>query len=91
MQFMNFSLDKLVQNLSDENFNYLVEELDSKNLELLKQNGAYPYKYMNSFGKFNEKKLPSRKYFYSSAKDGKIGDDGKISDGYISVKDYLTC
>ena len=24
-------------------------------------------------------------------KDGKIGDDGKISDGQISVKDYLTC
>ena len=57
MQFMNFSLDKLVQNLSDENFNYLVEELGSKNLELLKQKGAYPYKYMNSFEKFNEKKI----------------------------------
>ena len=56
MQFMNFSLDKLVQNLSDENFNYLVE-LGSKNLELLKQKGAYPYKYMNSFEKFNEKKI----------------------------------
>ena len=24
-------------------------------------------------------------------KDGKIGDDGKISDGQISVKYYLTC
>ena len=57
MQFMNFSLDKLVQNLSDENFNYLVEELGSKNLELLKQKGAYPYRYMNSFEKFNEKKI----------------------------------
>ena len=38
-----------------------------------------------------KKKLPARKYFYSSTKDGKIGDDGKISDGHISVKDYLTC
>ena len=46
---------------------------------------------MNSFEKFNEEKLPARKYFYSSTKDGKIGDDGKISDGHISVKDYLTC
>ena len=35
--------------------------------------------------------MPARKYFYSSTKDGKIGDDGKISDGHISVKDYLTC
>ena len=46
---------------------------------------------MKSFGKFNEEKLPGRKYFYSSTKDGKIGDDGKISDGHISVKDYLAC
>ena len=43
-QFMNSSLDKLVKNLSDEDFKYLVEEFGSKNLELLKQKGAYPYK-----------------------------------------------
>ena len=41
--------------------------------------------------RFKEKKLPARKYFYRSTKDGKIGDDGKISDGHICVKDYLTC
>ena len=35
--------------------------------------------------------MPARKYFFSSVKKGKIGDDGKISDGHISVKDYLTC
>ena len=46
---------------------------------------------MKRFGRFNEEKLPARKYFYSSRKDGKIGDDGKISDGHISVKDYLAC
>ena len=46
---------------------------------------------MNSFERFNEEKLPAEKYCYSSTKDGKIGDDGKISDGHISVKDYLTC
>ena len=46
---------------------------------------------MNSFERFNEEKLPTRKYFYSSIKDGKIGDDSKISDGHIRVKDYLTC
>ena len=88
---MNSSLDKLVKNLSDKDFKYLIEEFGSKNLELLKQKGAYPYEYMNSFERFNEEKLPARKYFYSSTKDGKIGDDGKISDGHISVKDYLTC
>ena len=49
MQFMNSSLDKLVKNLSDEDFKYLLEEFDSKNLDRLKQKGAYPCKYMNSF------------------------------------------
>ena len=97
MQFMNSSIYKLVKNLSDEDFKYLVEEFGSENLELLKQKGDYPYEYMNSFERFNEEKLPARKYFYSSTKDGKIGDDGKISDVvkiskyHISGKDCLMC
>ena len=88
---MNSSLDKLVKNLADEDFKYLVEEFSSENLELSKQKGAYPQEYMNNFESFNEKKLPARKYFFSSIKKGKIGDDDKISDGHITVKDYLTC
>ena len=91
MQFMNSNLDKLVKNFSDEDFKYLVEEFGSKNLELLKQKGVYPYEYMNSFERFNEEKLPVRKNFFSSINKEKIGDDGEISDGHISVKDYLTC
>ena len=57
VQFMNSSLDKLAKNLSDKDFKYLIEEFGSKNLELLKQKGAYPYEYMNSFERFNEKKI----------------------------------
>ena len=53
MQLMNSSLDKLVKNLSDEDFKYLVEEFGSENFELLKQKGAYPYEYINSFERFN--------------------------------------
>ena len=87
---MNFSFDKLVKDLSDEDFKYLVEEFGSKNLRLLKQKGAYLCEYMNSFGKFNEKKLPARNHFFSSTKKGKIGGDGKISDGHTSFKNYLT-
>ena len=68
MQFMNSSLDKLVKNLSDEDFKYLVEEFGFDNLKILKQKGAYPYEYMNSFKRFNEEKLPARKYFFSSRK-----------------------
>ena len=88
---MNSSLNKLVKNLSDRDFKYLIEEFGSENLKLLKEKGAYPYEYMNSFERFNEENLPAKKYFYNSIKDGKIGDGGKISDGHINVNDYLTC
>ena len=91
MQFMNFGLDKLAKNLTDKDFKYLIEEFGSKNLGLLKQKGAYLYEYMNSFKRFNEKKVPARKCFYSSTKDGKLGDDGKMSDSHISLKNYLMC
>ena len=64
MQFMNYSHDKYVKKLPDEDFKYLVEEFGFKNLKLLKQKGAYPYEYMNSFERFNEKKLSPRKYFW---------------------------
>ena len=57
MQFMNSGVDKLVKNLSDEDFKYLVKEFGSENLEILKQKDAYPYEYMNSFERFNEKKI----------------------------------
>ena len=41
MQFMNSSLEKLVKNLSDDDFKYLTKEFGSKILELLKQKDAY--------------------------------------------------
>ena len=46
---------------------------------------------MNRFERFDQETLPARKYFYSSTKDKKIGDDGKKSDDQISFKYYLTC
>ena len=46
---------------------------------------------MNSSTRFDEDKLPARKYFFISRKKGKINNDDKISDGHISIKDYLTC
>ena len=91
MQFMNSSLDKLVKDLSDEDFKYLIEEFSPEYLEILKQKGAYPYEYMNNFERFNEEKLPPRKYFFSSTKKGKIDNDGKISTSHVIIKDYLTC
>ena len=46
---------------------------------------------MNSFEKFNKEKLSARKHFFSSIKKRTIDEDGKVSDGHVSVKDYLTC
>ena len=37
MQFMNSSLDKLVKNLSDEDFKYLVKEFCFDNLKIFKK------------------------------------------------------
>ena len=91
MQFMNSSHDKLVKNLSDEDFMYLVEEFGFENLGLLKQKGACPNEQMNSFERFKEKRLPARKDFFSSTNKEKIGDDDKKLDGHISFKDYLIC
>ena len=71
IQFMNSSLDKLVKNLSDEDFKYLVEEFGSENLELLKQKDAYPYEYTNSFERFNEKKIACQKIFFEFNKKKK--------------------
>ena len=68
MQFINFSLEKLVKNLPDNDFKYFTKECGSKNLELLKQKGAYPYEHMDSFKRFNEEKLPDKKCFYRSVK-----------------------
>ena len=39
-------ISKLVKNLVDKGFKYLVEELDTENLKILKQKSSYPYEYM---------------------------------------------
>ena len=68
MQFMNSSLDSLVRNLSDHDFVSLSKEFWDKFLKLVKQEGVYPYEYMDSFEKFFEDKLPDKCAFFSSLK-----------------------
>ena len=50
MQFMHFSLYSLVKNLSD-NFMYLSQLFSGKQLKVVQQKEADPYKYMESFKK----------------------------------------
>ena len=66
MLFMNSSLDELIKNLSDSDFNYLIEEFIGEKLSLVEEEGVYPYEYMNSFRKFKEGKLPDICKFFSS-------------------------
>ena len=69
MLFINSSLDKLVKNLSSEDFKYLSEEFNGEKLELVKKKGIFPYEDFNSFKKFKETNLPDIDKFFSSLKD----------------------
>ena len=69
MLFLNSSLDKLVKNLSSEDFNYFSEEFSGEKLELVKKKGVYPYEYFDSFKKFKESKLHDMDCFFSSLKE----------------------
>ena len=73
MLFMNSLLDKLVKNLND--VKYLSSVSREEQLELVKQKGIYPYKYMNSFKRFKEDKLPDKDCFLNSLKDCEITDE----------------
>ena len=69
---MNLSLDKLVENLWDEDFKYLVEECGFDNLKILKQKGASPYEYMNSFKRFNEENCVLQNIFMALQKKERL-------------------
>ena len=73
-QFMSSSLDKLVNNLPKEALKYTSQKFEGKELDLMSQKGVYPYDFMDSFDKFNEK-LPSKEEFYSILNDEHITDD----------------
>ena len=72
-QFLSSSLDSLVKNLGQDDFAYLSQEFDNTLLDLVKQKGFYPYKYMTDSDKFKEQ-LPRKEKFYSSLTGKKISD-----------------
>ena len=73
-QFMSSSLEKLVSNLPSKSLKYTSQKFKGEQLDLMVRKGAYPYDYMNSFDKFNEK-LPTKEEFYSILNDEHISDD----------------
>ena len=75
-QFMSSSLDKLVSNLLIESFKYTSKEFKDEKFNLMVRKGVYPYDYMDSFDKFNEK-LQAKEDFFSI-----------MNNEHISNKDY---
>ena len=85
LQFYNGSPDTLASNLKDKGFKHLISEFGIDELEILERKDAYPYKWVDSYEKFNYTQLPSKECFYSSLRDGKRDK----SDGHISDEQYL--
>ena len=73
-QFMSSSLDKLVSNLPKESLKYTSKRFQGMKLNLMAKKGVYPYDYMDSFDKFNEK-LPTKEDFFSILNNEHITDE----------------
>jgi len=82
-QFMPNSLEKLVQNLKNSNYEFpitkqifsSIKNLSTKSFDLLLQKQIYPYEYIDNFNKFNEQSLPLKEDFYSSLNYNKISEE----------------
>ena len=72
-QFLSSSLDSLIKNLNNDDFNYLIQELYNNVLDLFKQKGFYPCENMSDFEKFKEE-LPCKEKFYNLLADRKMSD-----------------
>ena len=70
LQFMNSSLDKLVENLKvsgEDKFKLFYEDFPCKTeASLLLRKGVFPYEYIDCLDRLKERRLPPREYFYSN-------------------------
>ena len=75
IKFMSSSLDSLVNNLARGCHEFWgFESYNDRQRELLIRKGIYPYKYMDSWDKFEETSLPRIEKFYSSLNMSGISD-----------------
>ena len=73
-QFLASPLANLAKNLPDEKYVYTSEAFSGERLALMKEKGAYPYDYMDSFQKFSQTQLPKRDDFYSLLTNEEISE-----------------
>ena len=75
---MSFSLDSLVSNLSSEPESFKSTRTvygSGEQFKLLLRKGVYPYEYMDSLKKLNEKQLPSKEAFFSKLTGEDVSQD----------------
>ena len=76
-QFMLASLSKLVESTDKKALKFTKTGRTDQEFELLRRKGVYPYEYMDSWERFEEKQLPSIYNFYS-----KLTDEGITKEDY---------
>ena len=80
-QFLTSSLETLVENLESDghyNFEHFPREFSEDHAKLLLRKGVYPYDYMDSTDRFQEKKLPSIQAFHSNIKGESISESDYV-------------
>jgi hypothetical protein len=78
-QFWPSSLDKLAKSLTDDDKKVVKQRFYDK-WDLVTKKMHYPYEYMNSMKRYEDKELPPMEKFYDSLNDKKIG-----------IKEYSNC
>ena len=73
-KFLQTSLANLVSNLQPQDF-INTKEIFKENTDLLTRKGVFPYDYVSSLEKLDEKKLPPKEEFYSKLNDEHISDE----------------
>ena len=72
-RFMASSLEKLASYLDELKIvRRKFSQLSDAAFELLTRKGVFPYEYVDSFAKLDEKELPSTEDFYSSLNDSNV-------------------
>lgn len=77
LRFMPSSLLKLTENLQRQDLVETSKIVPSDKLDLVLRKGIFPYDYIDSLAKFNEKSLPPKECFYN-----------KLNEEHIDLKDY---
>ena len=73
-KFLQTSLANLVSNLQPQDF-INTRDIFKENTDLLTRKGVFPYDYVSSLKKLDEKQLPPKEEFYSKLNDEHISDE----------------